>query len=156
MKTLTEIERDVVAERLEICKSKVQAAETLGITSKTVFNLIERHNLKVKRFSSPVDLKTLKTLDQVEKESIIERLDKFDHNKLMTSKSLGINPSTLRNLIRKYAIITRISKSEMFGLLPSEEYSSNKEKRLMADPEYTGYNDPTPEERDKWYNKDFF
>lgn len=61
MKTIAEMERELIIERLAICEgNKTQTAMTLGITIKTLYNKIHEYGLFEQYKASNV--KTLKSL----------------------------------------------------------------------------------------------
>jgi hypothetical protein len=79
----------------------------------------------------------MKTLREIESEVIRDRLLRLDWNKAAVAKSLGITVEGLKGKLFKHGILTQ-----------SKETSKIKEVKE------TGYQDPTPQERDEWYNQD--
>ena len=77
----------------------LERAVVLGSSSK-IFgkDLILEEKRPTLNFSSE------QTLREIEKNHILERLKKFNHQKEKTAKSLGISPRTLRNKLHEYEI----------------------------------------------------
>lgn len=98
----------------------------------------------------------LKTLAELEKEIIVERYNLLKKNKLRTSISLGITLKTLNNRLDTYRIIHEriVNFAKEKAMIPIKKGLTKRKIKELE--EYTGYEQPTPEERDEWYNMDRF
>lgn len=99
----------------------------------------------------------METLEQREIDIIRERLRMFEGNRAKTAKSLDITPRTLRAWIRKHKIYVPEKPIRIKPIIAMPIPSPDKgESRRQKQAEIDGYRDPTPEERDDWYNQDRF
>lgn len=165
MKTLKQIERDLIVERLEMFQgNKFWTAKSLGVCYKTLNNKIFYYGIPkigkgVTRFAF---MEPVKTYAEIEETIIKERLEEFKNNKSAAACSLGLSLKGFYNKLNSYIEETTDEEVKRIETLQARRenkqwiWNSATEERLMNDPDFTGYRDVTPDERDKWYNKDFF
>ena len=107
----------------------------------------------------------MRTLEEIVKEVIRDRLLRLDDNKNATAKSLGISAKTLRNNLERYGIKTakELEKKAPEYVKKVTQPKTKKARPAIEtyswedDPNFdTGYLEPTPEERDDWNSRDYF
>ena len=82
----------------------------------------------------------MKTLKQLTEEIILERLKVCKGNRTVAAKSLGLSIRGFRMMLAR-AGVKKLKQNPLTI------------KKILED---TGYENPTAEERDDWYNRDRF
>jgi len=106
----------------------------------------------------------IETLESVKTNHINYVLMMCGYNRVLAAEKLGIAPKTLQNFIisnpetnNKSKTRKMIEKLHQKGFKPANERLSNEMDIIFREDDFkiTGYRDPTPEERDHWYNMNY-
>ena len=93
----------------------------------------------------PKNLDQVKTLDDIVGIYFLHVFELTDRNQLKTAKLLGIAERTIRNYTQKYKAP---KKQKTIHFLDHQFLPSLGDDCI--------YSNPTPEERDEWYNRNSF
>lgn len=106
----------------------------------------------------------LQTLESVKINHINYVLMMCDYNQKLASEKLDIAPKTLQNFLKSNKEISNkikhhknLNKIHAKGIISSnEDLADQVEFKFRKDDfKETGYRDPSPEERDHWYNMNY-